>query len=116
MTRRLIEELNYIQAILLELQGRPEVREWRNQLKKILTEIEDLMKKINKELQNNVQFSIPENLSYKDIETLINLLLKKFREVIDLAHQAFGKGSTTHLIQTLFNELQEIFPDLRIER
>jgi len=85
-------------------------------LKNILTGIEGLMKDINEELQNNVQFSIPESLKGKNIDTLIDLLVNKFKEVISLAHQAFRKGSTTHLIQRLFNELKEILSNLQIER
>jgi len=116
ITKKLIEELNYIRAILLELQGRREARPSRNMLKSILTGIENLIRDINEELQNNVQFSIPENLKGKNIDTLIDLLVNKFKEVISLAHQAFGKGSTTHLIQRLFNELKEILSNLQIER
>jgi hypothetical protein len=116
ITRRLIEELNYIQAILSVLLERQEVRPSKNMLREILTSIENLIRDINKELQNNVQFSIPENLRNKDINDLIGSLGEKFGTVIDLAHRVFGSGKITISIQTLFNSLQEIFPNLRIER
>ncbi len=122
ITKKLIEELNYIRAILLTLQGRPEVRERKNQLKNILTEIEDLIRDINEELQEmfnfqfQKEFSIPESLRNKNINELIDSLDEKFGIVIYFATRVFLSRKITISIQTLFNKLQKIFPDLRIER